>query len=67
MKNGRFIELYEIITKDEKETKDLLIQLEADYPGTAKEANIDDIAGNLREKANKAAILAQLTERKKRP
>lgn len=66
MKNGRFIELYEIITKDEKETKDLLIQFEADYPGTAKEANIDDIAGNLREKANKASILAQLTERKKR-
>lgn len=62
MQNRHFQELYEQIAKDEMETKELLIQFEQDYPGMAKEGNIDSIAETLQKKASKASVLAQLRE-----
>lgn len=64
MDDGRFEQLYEQTALGEQETKELLIQFEQDYPGVTKEANVDDIAGNLQKKADKATILAQLRKRK---
>ena len=66
MENGRFEELYEQVANGEKETKDLLVQFEQDYPGVTKASNVDEIAGNLQKKADRASILAKLGERKER-
>ena len=46
----------------EQETKELLIQLEQDYPGTATTDNVDDIAANLQQKTNRASVLAKLRQ-----
>ena len=46
----------------EKETKELLLQFEQDYPGVTKESNVDAIAGTLQKKTNRASVLAQLRE-----
>lgn len=62
MRNGHFEELYEQTVKGERETKDLLIRFEQDYPGVTKEGSVDEIAGTLQKKASKASILAQLRE-----
>ena len=59
-----FEQLYAQTAQGEKETKELLIQFEQDYPGVTKEANVDAIAGNLQKKADKAYILAQLRQKK---
>ena len=64
MANGHFEELYEQTAIGEKETKALLIQFEQDYPGVAKESNVDEIAGNLQRKTDRASILAKLREKK---
>ena len=55
--------LYEQTAAGEKETKELLMQFEQDYPGTMKEANVDTIAGTLQKKTNRASILAKLREK----
>ena len=60
MENGNFEELYAQTVKGEKETKELLLHFEQDYPGVTKEENADKIAGTLQRKANKASVLAQL-------
>lgn len=64
MADGRFERLYAQTAQGEKETRELLIQFEQDYPGVTKESNVDAIAGNLQKKADKASILAQLRQRK---
>lgn len=64
MENGRFEELYEQTAIGEKETKTLLIQFEQDYPGVAKESNVDEIAGNLQRKTDRASVLAKLRKKK---
>lgn len=64
MDDGRFEKLYEQIVIGEKETKTLLIQFEEDYPGITKKSNVDEIAGNLQKKTDRASILAQLSEKK---
>lgn len=62
MENGRFEQLYEQIAQGERETKELLIHFEQDYPGVTTGSNIDAIAGSLQEKSDKATILAQLRQ-----
>ena len=64
MHDAHFEELYEQIVKGEKETKELLIQFEQDYPGVTREVNVSDIANNLQQKTNQAAILAMLREKR---
>ena len=63
LRNGRFEELYGQILKDEEETKELLIGFEQEYPGVTKESNVDEIAGNLQKKTDRATILAKLREK----
>lgn len=64
MADGRFEQLYVETAQGEKETKELLIRFEKDYPGVTKESNVDAIVGNLQKKADKASILAQLRQKK---
>ncbi len=64
MHDAHFEELYEQIVKGEKETKELLIQFEQDYPGVTREVNVSYIANNLQQKTNQAAILAMLREKR---
>lgn len=62
MRSGHFEALYEQTAKGEQETKALLIRFEQDYPGVAKETNVDEIAESLQKKTNRASVLAQLRE-----
>ena len=64
MQNGHFSELYEQTVIGEKETKELLIEFEKDYPGVTKEGNVNEISENLQKKTNRASVLAQLRERR---
>ena len=64
IQDGRFEELYRQTTQGEKETRELLIHFEQDYPGITKEANANEIAENLQKKSNRASILASLREKK---
>jgi len=64
MRDGNFSELYAQTIIGEKETKELLIGFEQNYPGVTKEDNVSIIAENLQKKTNSAAILAQLREKK---
>ena len=64
MADGRFEQLYAQTVQGEKETKELLIEFEQDYPGVTKKTNMDAIAENLQKKADKASILAQLRQKK---
>ena len=64
MQDGRFSELFAQTMIGEKETKDLLVDFEQDYPGVTKEANVDEIVENLQKKTNRASVLAQLREKK---
>lgn len=60
MNSNKLAQLYEETAAGEKETKELLIQFEQDYPGVTKESNVDNIAGTLQKKADRASVLAQL-------
>lgn len=64
MRDGHFTELYEQTVIGEKETKALLLQFGEDYPGVAKESEVDKIVGNLQKKTDRASILAKLREKK---
>lgn len=64
MQDGHFEDLYAQTISGEKETKELLIHFEHDYPGIAKGSNVDEIAGKLQRKADQASVLAKLRERK---
>lgn len=63
MRRGNFAELYEQTVTGEKETKELLVQFEHDYPGVTRDTNVDSIAGNLQKKSDRASILARLREK----
>lgn len=65
MADGHFTQLYTQVSENEKDTKDMLIQFEQDYPGFMKEENVNDIADTLQKKADKASILAQLRKEKR--
>ena len=60
MRNGQFAQLYAQTAAGEKETKELLLQFEQDYPGVATMEKVNDIAGNLQKSSGKASILEQL-------
>lgn len=64
MGDGHFNDLYMKTVAGEKETKELLVEFEKNYPGKAKEANVDSIAENLQKKTNRASILADLRKKK---
>ena len=64
MQDGRFSDLYEQTVSGERETKELLIQFTQDYPRKMNDSNVDDIAGNLQRKTDRASVLAQLQELK---
>lgn len=64
MRDGRFNELYAQTIIGEKETHELLIGFEKDYPGVTKEGNVNEIAETLQKKTSRASILAQLREQK---
>lgn len=63
MKMGNFAELYEQTVSGEKETRELLVQFEQNYPGITRDTNVDTIAGNLQMKSNRASILTKLREK----
>ena len=63
MKMGSFAELYEQTVSGEKETRELLVQFEQNYPGITRDTNVDTIAGNLQMKSNRASILTKLREK----
>jgi len=64
MQDGHFSKLYSQTIIGENEINELLIGFEQDYPGVAKEGNVNEIAENLQKKTNRASLLAQLRERK---
>ena len=64
IQDGNFSELYEQITVEENETKELLINFIQDYPGVTKDENVNVISENLQEKASQAELLRLLLKRK---
>ena len=60
--SNNLTQLYKETVEGEKETKELLMQFDQNYPGTINSANVDDITVNLQKKTNRASILAQLRE-----
>ena len=64
MEDGRFEELYEQTASGEKEVGALLVQFEQNYPNVVTGKNVNEIAGNLQKKTDRASILAQLREKK---
>ena len=62
MQDGCFSKLYEQTIICEKETKELLIKFEQEHPGVTKEVNVNEIAGKLQKKSNRASVLAKLRE-----
>lgn len=67
MRDGRFSELYAQTVIGEKETREILLRFEQDYPGVMKDGNVDSIAENLQKKTNRASVLAKLREGKTEP
>ena len=64
MEDGRFEVLYEQTASGEKEVGALLLQFEQNYPNVVTGKNVNEIAGNLQKKTDRASILAKLRERK---
>ena len=64
MEDGRFEELYEQTVSGEKEVGALLVQFEQNYPNVVTGKNVNEIAGNLQKKTDRASILAKLREKK---
>ena len=64
MKDGRFEMLYDQIALGEKETRELLVRFEKDYPGVTSQSDVDEIAESLQKKTDRASILATLRKRK---
>ena len=62
MHSGQLAQLYAQTAAGDKETKELLLRFEQDYPGVTKESNVDAIAGTLQKRTNRASVLAQLRE-----
>ena len=64
MEDGHFESLYEQTVSDEKEVGALLVQFEQKYPNIVTGKSVNEIAGNLQKKTDRASILAKLQERK---
>ena len=64
MEDGRFEELYEQTASGEKEVGALLLQFEQNYPNVVTGKNVNEIAGNLQKKTDRASILTKLREKK---
>ena len=64
MEDGRFEDLYEQTASGEKEVGALLVQFEQNYPNVVTGKNVNEIAGNLQKKTDRASILAKLREKK---
>ena len=62
MHNGQLAQLYGETAVGEKETRELLLQFEQDYPGVTKQDNVDAIVGTLQKKTNRASVLSRLRE-----
>ena len=50
IRTGNFEEVYASINAEEKRSKEILIDIEQDYPGVTNESNINDILKNLKER-----------------
>lgn len=50
LKNGDFENVYSSVKNEEKESKDILVDFEKDYPKVVKESNLNDILNILKEK-----------------
>ena len=64
MEDGRYEDLYEQTASAENEVGALLVQFEQNYPDVATDKNVNEIAGSLQKKADRASILAKLREKK---
>lgn len=64
MKDGRFELLYDQTAHGEKETRELLVRFEKDYPDVTSRSNVDEIAESLQKKTDRASVLAELRKRK---
>ena len=60
MENGHFTELYAQVQLGEQETKALLTGFEKDYPAVLQRSNVDEIAGDLQSRSDRASILKKL-------
>ena len=60
MENGHFAELYAQVQLGEQETKALLTGFEKDYPAVLQRSNVDEIAGDLQSRSDRASILKKL-------
>ena len=65
MNSDNLARLYEQTVAGERETKELLIQFEQDYPGVTKESNVTSIASTIQKKADRDSVLAQLQKSQK--
>lgn len=50
LKNGDFENVYNSVKNEEKESKDILVDFDKDYPKVVKESNLNDILETLKEK-----------------
>ena len=53
MKNGNFGKAYQAVSAEEKRSKGLLVQFEADYPKVTNTENVSTILENLKRKKKK--------------
>lgn len=53
MNNGNFEKAYQAVSDEEKRSKELLVQFEADYPKVTNTENVNTILENLKRKKNK--------------
>lgn len=47
-RNGNYVQIYESVKAEEKRSKDILLRFDEDYPGVARESNVDFILANLK-------------------
>ena len=50
MKRGNYEQVYDIVSAEEKHSKELLVKFEQDYPGIVNTENVNDILRNLKKK-----------------
>ena len=53
MKNGNYEKAYQAVSDEEKRSKELLVQFEADYPKVTNTENVNTILENLKRKKKK--------------
>lgn len=64
---GHFEQQYKQALQEEKQTKELLLQFEKEYPGVTTKENVDDITENLKKKLEQSrpSVKAQLQDIRK--